>query len=56
YDVISAIIPAIRKEIGVPPFPKETAKPNTAKMPPPTIPPIPMEMASFNPIFFDFLM
>ena len=48
---MNAISPAIKNEIGVPPFARATAKPSTAKIPPPTMPPIPIEMASFSPIF-----
>jgi len=34
---------------------KETARPKTAKIPPPTIPPIPMAIAAFSPIFYSFI-
>lgn len=43
-------MPAIRKARGVAPLDKETASPRTAKIPPPTIPPIPIEMASLSPM------
>ena len=43
--------PAIRKATGVPPLASDTAKPSTAKMPPPTMPPMPMDTASRNPIW-----
>ena len=47
---MSANIPAKRKAKGVPPLESETASPKTAKIPPPTMPPTPMEMASLSPI------
>ncbi|NPA68902.1 MAG: hypothetical protein GXO50_09875, partial [Chlorobi bacterium] len=56
YEVIRAIIPAAKNETGVPPFPKETANPKTANIPPPTIPPIPIKIASFSPVFFESVM
>lgn len=37
-------------DTGVPPLAIETARPKTAKMPPPTIPPIPIAMASLRVI------
>ena len=50
------MIPAIQNERGVAPFPRETANPSTAKIPPPTIPPIPIEIASLRFIFlFEFI-
>jgi hypothetical protein len=55
--VNKAIIPAKRKAKGVPPLAKETANPKTAKIHPPTIPPIPMAIASFSFIVSeDFLV
>ena len=47
----SSLSRANENETGVPPFPSETANPNTANIPPPTIPPIPIEIAPINPIF-----
>ena len=46
--MINAKIPANKNAKGVPPLASETASPSTAKIPPPTIPPIPIEIASFN--------
>ena len=50
--MISAIIPANKKAIGAAPFARVTVRPRTANMPPPIIPPIPIETASRRPIFF----
>lgn len=42
YAVSTATAPASAKAIGVAPRARSTAKPRTAKIPPPTIPPTPM--------------
>jgi len=46
---MSAITPANANAIGVPPAAIWTASPNTAKMPPPTIPPTPMATTGQKP-------
>lgn len=40
------------KGAGMSSFANDTANPSTANMPPPTIPPIPIDIASFKLIFF----
>ena len=44
--MISATKPAIKKARGAPPSESWTARPSTAKIPPPTIPPIPIAATS----------
>jgi len=53
--VIKAIIPANKKAKGVPPFASDTANPKTANIPPPTMPPIPIEMAPVK-LSFSFIL
>ena len=38
--------------MGVPPFDSNIARPKTAKIPPPTIPPIPIPIAPINETLF----
>ena len=54
YEVTKAIKPAIANAMGVPPWERVTERPKTAKIPPPIMPPIPMENADQNPIVFLF--
>ncbi len=51
WVVSSAIAPASAKASGVPPCASWTASPSTAKIPPPTMPPTPMETTAQKPIF-----
>ena len=52
YAVNKATTPEIRKARGVPPWAICTARPRTAKMPPPTIPPIPIATVDQKPMDF----
>ena len=45
-----ATTPATKNAMNVPPLPTPTARPSTAKIPPPTIPPTPIETASRYPM------
>ncbi len=50
YVVSSATTPASANASGVPPCASCTARPRTAKIPPPTIPPTPIATTAQNPI------